>query len=279
MIQLDFKHKVKPAIKLKRSLPQTPELCKLSVYANALNFLGFKAKFGTELTPESLLIKVNKERKSNGRKPINPFKNIIPTSDLEQFFKQCNLGLHKDFSGAKYMNFDLWKKLVNNKFLIAPDHQELYLEPQIEKLYKLLPPNVLKTVISGQNFSYKSFIEFYDFTIRYYGPIDEGHVDIVVDLFKENGIKYVVFANLNSVNNKEHVKVPWNLFSKYLSLDWGGLKKIKDTSVLPSKKEMIKLRKEGELSKDGFEFSYGLFEVFYKKEQEETLHKIINEFV
>src|SRR3989344_1180474 len=113
-------------IKLKRVAPKHADYCKLSVFANVLNHLGYREKFGETLTPEFLLEKLNSKRKSLGTNEIDPVKVVVPSRDLNSFYKATRLGATKSLSGTVSYNIKLWKDLIREGALLAPDHQMLY---------------------------------------------------------------------------------------------------------------------------------------------------------
>lgn len=278
---MTLKHFRKVKIDMLRKFPKRANYCRLSVYANALNFLGYENTRGNKMTPEKMLVLFNKKRIREKKKPIAPTRGgVIPITELEKIFKRLKIGKVKRFYGKKYLNLKLWKRLLEEGFLIASEHQQIYYPPKSNAIsLDYIPASLLKKLVRGREFSYTKLIELYDMLIQKHGPIDFGHVDLVVDVISNKKEKAIVLANLNSVNHKPYIKIPWNFYSRYLSFDFEKDTTIDDVSKFPKRIEFEKLREEGKLPRNKYYFTSGYLEIFYKKEDGDRLKQILNEYI
>lgn len=276
-LTLTYTGKVKT--KLYKIPPKSPNLCRLSVFANALNLLGYKRLNGYYMTSERLLSYLNKSRVARDEAPLNPDKSLIPVPELVNYVEKTGLGGVKILYGKKSVNIDLWKKLILNKFPLSSDHQELYFPPRSNEItFDYLPPKLFARLRKKVNSTHSDFIEFYKNILKIHGPSDECHIDLVVDLIKIKGEDHVVLANLNSVNNKTFIKIPWNIFANYLTFGWERWRILRKTGELPRKTQFAKLKKEGTLNDPVFKFTFGETYIFYKKRKEKVLNEILNSF-
>ncbi|MBI2414511.1 hypothetical protein HYV31_01525 [candidate division WWE3 bacterium] len=246
----------KTKIKLKRALPKSPDMCKLSTYANAVNHYGFENKYGYKLTPEKLLAKINRNRKIRGLKKLDSTKNVIPTKDLDLVVNKLKLVKITSVSGNYLKNPKTWLEIIKNGGLIAPYHQLVYSD------MLLMKSKIVKEIENGNRFGYKKFISFVDSILKFYGPFDNGHIDLVLDLKKQNGRFKLILANLVSVDNKHPIAIDWHLFSRYLFWDWYVYKLIDSKSQIPNKKSINKLMTDGKLKYKNFNFMWGSALIF-----------------
>lgn len=245
------------SVKIQRELPSRPNMCKLSIYSNALNYFGYEKRFGYKLSPDILLQVISKEREKKGFRRLDLVKDIVPSKDLNAFARKTGLVKVKCYFGKDFINKNKWKELLKNKkCLIAPYHQMIYEDE------KFMTSKIVKDISKGKKFSYKKFIELVEALLTHYGPFDHGHIDLVMDIKEIKGKDYIVLANLNSTTSDYPIRIPWNLFSNYMIWYWYGNHTLEKISILPSKKEMSKLIRGGNFKRKEFEFVYGMVEVF-----------------
>ena len=287
---MHLKYEKATRIKLDRAIPKSHDHCRLTVFSNAINFLGYKKRFGKTLTPEKLLVFINKERKRKRLAAINPFKTVVPSADLDAALVKLGLGNVKRVRGEKYVNLEFWKKLIENKIIFAVQHQLIYYTPRsFELTLKYIPREILTDAVSEKVFSYQTFIKFYESALSAYKQLDEGHMDIVLDVIDCGDGDCIVFSNSNTKNNKYYVKIPWNLVKNFLLFDWDypegtildediiAYTYVRDIKEMPDENEIKALMKDGFLSKGEYVFEYGVMEIFFRKEDEETLNRLLNE--
>jgi hypothetical protein len=249
-------HKEKNLIKLKRALPKSPDMCKLSTYANALNYYGYKKRYGEMLTPEKLLAKINYNRKKEGLKKLDPVKDVIPTKDLDFVVKKLKLMKIRYVAGNYLAKPETWTKILESGELIAPYHQMVYGD------LPLMKTDFVKQLGNSNRFAYNKFYKFVEKMIAFYGPFDNGHIDLVLDIKKHRGKLKVVLANLVSVDNKHPIAIDWNLFTRYLFWDWIAYKKINSPKQIPTKNSLKRLSETGKVKYKSFEFMWGSALIF-----------------
>lgn len=258
-------------VKMRRIFPKQANYCKLTVYSNALNYFGSQPR----KTPESLLEELNLARKEKGQRVINPHKEVVSYKDLDSNLRKTGIADSITLSGERYLNIKMWKQLLKSKAIICPNHQLFYYPLRSNHLsLKFIPKNLLSRM-QEEKFSYQTFTDFYSFLIRKYKSIDEGHIDICLGVKKVKGKDYIILANLNSSPDKSYVRIPWNFYKNYMSLDWENLERLKSLKQLPSQKLLLKLQSKGNLNTRGFQFVYGLITIFFKTSSRAKILEIL----
>ncbi|MBI4091465.1 hypothetical protein HY419_01790 [candidate division WWE3 bacterium] len=238
-----------------------------------MNFLGHEEKFGFRLTPQKVLEELNIARASKNTRLINPDLHVVPTADLHNYFYKSGLGKIKTLMGDGHLNINTWKGLIGNDFLISTNHQQVYYFPDSNEIsLDYIDKEVIQRILSETEFSYTNLLSFYGSVLGSWGPIEEGHVDLVVDIIDNS----VVLANLNCVSNESYIRIPWNLFSNYLVIDWEHDLSLSSVKELPQADDFLSLRKRGYLPSRHY-FLYGLTEVFYTTEKENLLNLVLTE--
>lgn len=260
-------------IKHARLHPKTPNSCRLSVVANATNYYSGQLLF----TPERVLELINQHREETGEPIANLGQESLTDEEIRYFVLHHGQGMEQAaVEGRGTMSYSLWDELVANDFLIAPDHQMLYSDPRIllknDILY--LPADLRKRLIFETEFSYLTFQELYSYYIGLVGYLEEGHLDIVLDVRQVDGIPSIILSNLASKGNDFPAAVPWHFFANYLAFDWFG-PGITDISELPDELGMKELFETGNHIRAGRNFFYGVLEIYHPKNRKWQLDAIL----
>lgn len=256
----------KSRIEYERVHPKAPNSCRISVVANAINYYHGRMVYA----PEQVLEIINFRRKVRGEALINPNNDTVTDEEIEFFIAHYGHGVEmKSVEGGRCMNPALWDELVANDFLIAPDHQMLYDYP--------IPGDLLFQLAAEREFSYQIFRELYSFVINQAKHLDEGHMDIVLDVRKVAGVDMVVLANLASRDNETPIAIPWHFLRNYLALDYVGAT-ITDVSELPDEQGMRELFEKGDVDHAGRHFFYGGLEIYYPANKKDQLNAILAKY-
>lgn len=262
-------------VKISRILPDRPNLCRISAFVNALNYFQYTDKNNKKIDQETLLTILNNKRVSRGQVPYDVDKDYVAYSDLEEFLDEINFIRVKTRLGGKHLNKDLILKLIEHGCLISIEHQELYNYNHTS--FAEVSDELITKLIKNPEFSYELLLKFYDEIIDTYGPLEEGHTDLVLDVRNIEGNDHIIFANLNFKNDEHYVKLPWNLFCNYVAIDWENCEPLKSSWDLPDKENFEKLRTEGFLPDNTFNsFIYGYMKIFYKPELESKVQLILS---
>lgn len=270
---MDLEYRGELRIKHERIQPKKPNFCRLSLAANAINFFHGQSVF----TPEQVLEILNEKRVKSGITKVDPDIDTLTDEEIENFVKEHGDGVRSiTLEGARYMNFALWDGLIESGFIVAPDHQMLYSDPLNLQKNELnfLPLDLVRRLVSEGGFDYHTFLELYSLFIARAGYLDEGHLDMVFDVRKVNGINSVILANLASKGNEYPLAIPWHLLKNYLCFDWSGAQ-IDDVGQLPDEEGMKKLMTDGTLEYKSRDFFYGSLEIYYPKDKKEQLDAMI----
>ncbi|MBI2310753.1 hypothetical protein HYU90_02965 [Candidatus Collierbacteria bacterium] len=261
-------------IKLDRVLPKSPNSCRLSVLANAINFYAGKRLF----TPEAVLEDINSQRQSKGESAVDLTKETLQDSEIGTTLKRLapTLSLIR-INGAKYLNLALWKALLGKQFFLVIDHQLVYYDPLHPEKNEIgyLPADLVKRLVYKPEFSYQTFTDLYRFYLHRAKAVSEGHVDIVLDLVEIDGVDSIILANMASYGNEFLIKLPFNFYKNYLAFDWTNEKAITAVNELPSETEFKILRNIGFLKTRQFQFLYGLMEIYYPTNRRGELDQIL----
>jgi hypothetical protein len=90
-------------------------------------------------------------------------------------------------------------------------------------------------------------------------------------------VDYLILANLNAFENSTPIMIPWNIIINYGLLDWDNDADLSDPLLLPDKNQMIKLQESGFLKVNGFDFTWGLMEVYLKKTELDKFNSLVSE--
>ena len=261
-------------IKLDRVLPQSPNSCRLSVLANAINFYAGKKLF----TPEAVLDDINSQRQAKGRFAVDLTKETLQDSEIDATLKRLapTLSLIR-VNGIKYLTPTLWKALLLKQFFLVINHQLVYYDPlnPLKNELNYLPTDLVRQLVHEPEFSYQTFTDLYRFYLHRAKAISEGHVDIVLDLVEIDGVDSIILANMASYGNEFLIKLPFNFYKNYLAFDWTNEKAITDVKELPPETEFNALRNIGFLKTGQFQFLYGLMEIYYPTDHRGDLDQIL----
>ncbi|MBI1871878.1 hypothetical protein HYS10_00480 [Candidatus Collierbacteria bacterium] len=261
-------------IKHERVQPKKPNFCRLSLTANAVNFFKGRLVF----TPEQVLEIINEQRTKKGMAKADPDIDTLNDEEIENFVRDHGEGIETtSLDGGQYLNLALLDELIDAGFIIAPDHQMLYTDPlePLKNNLGYLPLDLVRRLVYKEEFNHQTFIEFYSFFIARAGNLEEGHMDMVFDVARVNGIDSVILANLASKGNEYLLSVPWNLFKNYLCFDWFGAA-VNDINQLPDAEGMKKLMTEGTFETNGRDFFYASLEIYYPKDKKDLLDKVLH---
>ena len=271
-MNLDYQGPTK--INLNRICPKFPNSCRQSVIANAINFLSKKQLF----TPESILVDINHQRKHEGKNEFDGHLEALADEEVDSFVSRSTPELSViRVNGQQYLNTDLWKKLIEKQFILVVNHQLFYSDPLDLLLNEInyLPPDLVRRLVKEPDFSYQTFINLYKFYLDRAKGINEGHVDIVLDLKEIDGVESVILANLASVGNEFLINLPFNFYKNYLAFDWVNEKTITQVEQLPTEEEFQTLRHIGFLDNKAFQFVYGQIEIYYPIARRSELDQIL----
>lgn len=250
-------------IHLDRIQPQNPNSCRVSVLANAINFYTKAA-----ITPEEILQKLK----------VDVQKQTIQDSQLDDYlrvyFPQLSL---LRLTGKQYMSAPLWKNILKNQFILIINHQLLYTDPLNLRYNELsyLPQVLVKSAVENPEFSYRTFLQLYSFYLSRAKILNEGHMDLVLDLTNIKGREYVILANMASVGNENLIKIPFDFFVNYLCFDWLNESAISTVEDLPNETEMTQLRQFGFVKTKNFDFILGQIEIIYPISRRNELDQIL----
>lgn len=208
------------------------------------------------MTPERLLEAINKIRRKKGIYELDPNVHIIPTIDLNKVSKKFKVLEIKDVKGDYLADPGTWIDLMNKNCLIAPYHQMFY----FNKTFMDLP--MVQEIGKSNKSSLDKFKRFVDEVVKFYGPFDHGHVDLVMDLKEDNGRLNVILANLSSTDNKYPIRLDWHLFSKYMFWDTLGVQVIYSSEQIPPEPKLKKLKEVGRLKHKKVDFEWGGATIF-----------------
>lgn len=249
-------------IKLDRVLPKSPNSCRLSVLANAINFYAGKKLF----TPEEILDDINIQRKTQGMAEADLTKEALRNHEIDGSLKKLapNLSVIR-VNGIKYLNLNLWKTLLSRQFFLVINHQLVYYDPlnPLKNEIGYLPPDLVKRLVHEPKFSYQTFVDLYRYYLDRAQAVSEGHVDIVLDLVEIDGVDSIILANMASYGNEYLIKLPFNFYKNYLAFDWTNEKPITRIEELPTEAQFETLRNIGFFKTDDFQFLYGLMEIYF----------------
>lgn len=261
-------------IKLDRVLPKFPNSCRQSVLANAINYLtGTKSH-----TPESVLAEINRQRSQLGKNPIDLSKETLEDLEIDSALHTLAPELSViRLNGDRYIDLILWRQLLDKQFILVSDHQMIYTDPlNLEKNeINYIPEPIRTTAVIDPKFNYQTLLDLYDFYLSRAGLLSEGHVDLVLETFREDDLDYLVLANMASFGNEKLIKVPFNFFKNYLTFDWHDEKPIKSTSDLPTAQQMKQLQQFGFLQTPNFSFVLGQIEIYYQTSRRSELDQIL----
>lgn len=269
---MDLEYRAETRIKHERIHPKTAEICRLSVAANVVNFFQGRVL----LNPEQALEFIDNQRISKGLPPLDPERESPLDEEIRLFIDQYGEGIgNLEFEGRRFMALPFWQDLVEAGFIIVPDHQLLYTDPKVPVRNELfyLPDDLVRRAVFEKEFSYQTFLDLYTFYLAYNGRIAEGHVDMVFDVMKVNGLDSIVLANFGTQGNEYPVAVPWNFFRNYLAFDWTTLA-LTDTSQLPNEQQVSEIMEKGNLDVGEINIFYGAFDVYYPKDKKAQLDAI-----
>jgi len=271
-VNLDYKGPTQ--IKLDRVLPKSPNSCRLSVLANAINFYAGEKLF----TPETVLDDINSQRKSKGIPAADLTKEALQDSEIDATLKRLasTLSLIR-VNSARYLNSSLWKSLLEKQFFLIINHQLVYYDPLNPEKNEIgyLPTDLVKRLVNVPEFSYQTFTDLYRYYLHRAKAVSEGHVDIVLDLIEVDGVDSIILANMASYGNEFLIKLPFNFYKNYLAFDWTNEKAITAVNELPTETEFKALRSIGFLKTDNFQFLYGLMEIYYPTNRRGQLDQIL----
>lgn len=271
---MNLDYTVTTKINLDRALPRFPNSCRQSVLANAINFYAGKKLF----TPEDILEDINLQRRTKNIPPADLTKESLLDIEIDVCLKRKAPELSViRVNGAKYLNTDLWKKFLEKKFILVANHQSLYCDPlnYIRIQIDYLPPDLVSRLVYEPEFSYQTFVDLYKFYLDRANSLDEGHVDIVLDLINVDGIDCAILANLSSTGNEFLIRLPFNFYKNYLAFDWVNQKTITKIGELPSENEFKSLKNIGFLDNNNFQFIYGQIEIYYPTVRRGELDRIL----
>lgn len=270
---MDLEYRGSHRLNLERVHPKRPNSCRLSICANTVNL--FRGR--PDLTPEAVLVDINSRRIANGGKVVNLDEEAIGDEEIESYIATNaeGVGLHY-LEGPKAVNYTLWDALVDAGFAIVPDHQMIYSDPLtlLKSELNYLPPDLVRRLVHEEDFSYQTFLDLYSFFISRAGHFEEGHVDMVLDVTKVNGLDSVVLANFASKGNEFPLSVPWNFFKNYLSFDWYG-PAIDSVDQLPDEATLKRIMAGEKIEFGGRNFFYASIEIYYPKDKKGELDAII----
>ncbi|MBI2326554.1 hypothetical protein HYU91_04180 [Candidatus Collierbacteria bacterium] len=271
-MNLDYKGLTQ--IKLDRVLPKSPNSCRLSVLANAINFYAGEKLF----TPETILEDINFQRQSKGKSAVNLTKETLQDVEIDatRIRLAPNLSVIR-VNGAKYLNPALWKALLEKQFFLIIDHQLVYYDPLNPEKNEIgyLPTDLVKRLVNVPEFSYQTFTDLYRYYLHRAKAVSEGHVDIVLDLVEVDGVESIILSNMASYGNEFLIKLPFNFYKNYLAFDWTNEKAITAVNELPTETEFKALQNIGFLKNDNFQFLYGLMEIYYPIDGRGELDQIL----
>lgn len=274
---MDINYFGETRVKTYRVLPKAPNSCRLSVYANAINhILG-----NLDLTPEIVLERINRQRANAGKKEVSLSdpNDFVHSEDLDNFtntyYPQITV---KRIYGEKYVDSDLWQILIDNGFIFSVYHQMFYEDYYLSndhEAFTYVDSRVLQEIINAREFDYQRFKAFWSRLIKEYDAVDTGHTELVLDVINDKGITYAVFANLNFAKSSSLIKVPFRLLKFFALLDWEEGPALDSTDKLPPEDVFNQLREKGRLNYNGFEFIYGMQEIFCLKTREAELNRLL----
>ncbi len=261
-------------IKLERVLPKSPNSCRLSVLANALNFYAGKRLF----TPEEILGDINARRKTQGIAGVDLVKETLQDFEIDATLKRLTptLSLIRT-NGAKHLTSALWKALLAKQFFLVIDHQLVYYDPlnPLKNELNYLPTDLVQRLVHEPEFSYQTFTDLYRFYLHRAQAVSEGHLDIVLDLVNIDGVDSIILANMASYGNEFLIKLPFNFYRNYLAFDWTNEESITNIGQLPTEREFKTLQNIGFLKIGKFQFLYGLMEIYYPTNRRGELDQIL----
>lgn len=261
-------------IKLDRVLPKLPNSCRQSVLANAINFYAGEKLF----TPEAVLADLNSQRKSKGIPVADLTKETLQDSEIDATLKRLapTLSLIR-VNGVRYLKPDLWKALIQKQFFLVIDHQLVYYDPlnPLKNEIGYFPPDLVRRLVHEPEFSYQTFTDLYRYYLDRAKAVSEGHVDIVLDLIEIDGVDSIVLANMASYGNESLIKLPFNFYKNYLAFDWTNEKPITRIEELPTEDQFKTLQNIGFFKTQGFQFLYGLMEIYYPTDRRGQLDQIL----
>lgn len=261
-------------IKLERVCPVRKNACRLSVATNTVNyFVGRKV-----LDTESAFIYFDQRRQRFGLPSLDLDRDVLMDEEIRSLYTEFCPGIGDcELSGLRAMDFSFWSDIVNAGFLIAPDHQMLYVDPKInvDKNFDYFPQDLVNRAINDPEYSYENFWNPYAYYLNYKGSIDEGHIDIVLDVLEHHGIKYVVLGNFDEVGNDHPIAVPWNLFRYYLPIDWAG-PPIRRMTDFPNEAQYYQMMNTGSVDIGGNSLYFGTLDIYYPEAQRSLLEKFID---
>ena len=160
---------------------------------------------------------------------------------------------------------------------MAIDHQLVYYDPLNPEKNEIsyLPADLVRRLVHEPEFSYQTFTDLYRYYLNRAKAVSEGHVDIVLDLIKADGVDSIILANLASYGNEFLIKLPFNFYKNYLAFDWTNEKAITTINEFPTETEFRTLRNIGFLKTEQFQFLYGLMEIYYQTDRRGQLDQIL----
>lgn len=256
--------------------PKRPNSCRLSVAANVINYYSDRPV----VTPEEVLGFIDDSRVLQGLQPTDLAGDPVSDEEIDTFLKDHSGGISRhELRGKKFLDWGLLNGLISSGFVLSANHLLLYSDPSAHALnsFSYLPADLLSRLIEDNNFTYQTFVEFQQFAAGLTGDLENGHLDIILDLIEIEGVRYIVLANLASYGNDYPVAIPWDFYRHYLAFDWGGDLPI-GISKLPDELTLSRLMENGYLERDGLEYFYGCLEIYYPADRKDELDRIIVQY-
>lgn len=248
--------------------------CRLFVATNVVNYFRGENILTTQLAFEIF----ERDRFARGLPSLNLDEVCLEDEEVDHFIDVYGGDIGDlPLEGRRFMDLSLWRDLIDAGFLIVPDHQMLYYDPkQTPKRTGLFhfSPDLVSRAVFEETFSYQTFRELYSQFISMTINLEEGHVDIVLDIREVNGVICIILANYTAGENVLPLAIPWNFFKNYLALDW-SMPVLTDISELPSEVELAEIKELGSLDIGANNFFYGAFDIYHPKARRPELDAIL----